>query len=252
MINFSHYVAFIICWIVVGIITGIFLLRIEAPYGRFSSVKWGAVISNRVGWFVMEATVMVAFLCWVPLLNYNWHTPATVMIGLFFIHYLHRSCIYPLMIRTKNKKMPVIIMFSAMLFNTVNGSLLGIWFANFAHYPDSWYQSPFFIAGVLLFIVGMLLNWQSDYILIHLRKKGETDYKIPHKGLFKLISSPNLFAEIIEWAGFALLTWSLPALAFFIWTCANLIPRAIANHRWYKKEFSDYPPQRKILLPYLW
>jgi len=204
MISFSHYVVFITCWITIGIGAGIFLLRKDAPYGRFSSRNWGPMISNRVGWFLMEATVMVAFLCWMPLLSYNWRTPATIMIGLFFIHYLHRSFVYPLMIRTKNKKMPIIIMLSAMLFNTVNGSLLGIWFAYFAHYSNSWYQSPFFIAGVLLFLAGMLLNWQSDYTLIRLRKNGESGYQIPRSGLFKLISSPNLLAEIIEWGGVGL------------------------------------------------
>lgn len=252
MINFHGYVVFISCWITVGIGAGLFLLRKEAPYGRFSSKNWGPMISNRLGWILMEAVVMVSFAVCLSLRHYNWKTPASIMIGLFFIHYIHRSFIYPLMIRTKSKKMPVIIMLSAMLFNTVNGSLMGIWFADFAYYPDSWYSSPLFITGVLLFISGMLINWNADYILINLRKKGESGYKIPRSGLFKLISSPNLFGEIIEWGGFALLTWSLPALAFFIWTCANLIPRAIANHRWYKKEFPDYPAERKILLPYLW
>jgi 3-oxo-5-alpha-steroid 4-dehydrogenase 1 len=252
MINFNGYVGFIICWIAIGIGAGLFLLKKEAPYGRFSSRNWGPVISNRLGWLLMEATVMIAFVLWIPFRHYNWRTPATIMMGLFFIHYLHRSCIYPLMIRTRNKKMPVIIMISAMLFNTVNGSLLGIWFADFAHYPDNWYYSPLFISGCLLFLIGMLVNWHVDYTLIHLRKKGESGYQIPNTGLFRLISSPNLLAEIIEWGGFALLTWSLPALAFFIWTCANLIPRAITNHRWYKKEFPDYPSERKQLLPYLW
>jgi len=252
MISFNDYIVFIICWIVIGIGAGLFLLRKEAPYGRFSSKNWGPMISNRLGWILMEAVVMTAFVICLSLRHYNWKTPATIMIGLFFIHYIHRSFIYPLMIRTKSKKMPVLIMLSAMLFNTVNGSLMGIWFADFAHYPDSWYYSPLFIAGVLLFLSGMLINWQADYTLINLRKKDESGYKIPGLGLFRLISSPNLFGEIIEWGGFALLTCSLPALAFFIWTCANLIPRAIANHRWYKREFPDYPPERKILLPYLW
>ena len=246
------YTIFVICWTAIGIGSGLYLLRREAPYGRFSNRNWGPVISNRLGWFIMEAVVMVAFVLRFPFSRFNWQTPAGVMIALFFIHYLHRSFVYPLMIRTKGKKMPLVIVASAVLFNAVNGSLLGTWFAKFAHYPDSWYLSPLFISGTIFFIVGMTLNWWSDYYLIHLRKKEDTGYKIPQSGLFKLISSPNLFAEIVEWGGFALLTWSLPALAFFIWTCANLIPRAIANHRWYKKQFPEYPPERKRLLPYIW
>jgi 3-oxo-5-alpha-steroid 4-dehydrogenase 1 len=236
----------------IGIGAGIYLLRKEAPYGRFSATNWGPMVSNRLGWFVMELTVMVVFLLWILFNNFNWRTPATVMIVLFFIHYGHRALIYPLMIRTKGKKMPAVIMVSAMLFNTVNGSLLGIWFSKFAHYAVDWYSDMRFIIGCVLFIIGMVINWRADYYLIGLRGKGETGYKIPQAGLFKLIASPNLFGEIMEWSGYALLTWSVPGLAFLIWTCANLIPRAAANHRWYKKTFPEYPANRKRLIPYLW
>jgi protein-S-isoprenylcysteine O-methyltransferase Ste14 len=252
MIDFSHYTWFILCWIAVGAITGLYLLRQEAPYGRFSATNWGPMVSNRTGWLLMELTVMVVFAVWIPFRRFNWHTPATVMMVLFFIHYVHRSLIYPFMIRTKGKKMPVIIMLSAMLFNTVNGSLMGIWFGRFARYAGDWFFSPAFIIGVILFIGGMLLNWRSDYYLISLRRPGETGYKIPQAGLFKWVASPNLLGEIIEWGGYAVLTWSLPGLAFFVWTCANLAPRAIANHRWYRKHLPDYPADRKRLIPYLW
>lgn len=246
------YVVFICCWIATGICAGIYLLRREAPYGRYSSNNWGPMISNKAGWLLMESTVLVTFLVWLPLRTFQWRSPAGVMVCLFFLHYIHRSFVYPFMIRTKGKKMPVVIMLSAMLFNTVNGSLLGIWFTAFAHYPDSWFFSPAFIAGLLLFAVGMYINWQSDYYLIQLRKKHETGYKLPQKGLFRYLSSPNLTGEIMEWGGYALLTWSLPALAFFIWTCANLVPRAIANHRWYQQQFPAYPANRKVLLPFTW
>ena len=237
---------------VVGLVAGVYLFRKAAPYGRFSSNTWGPMINNKLGWFLMEVTVMIAFICWIPFRSFNWQTPATVMIVLFFIHYLHRSLIYPLMIRTKGKKMPLVVMLSAVLFNIVNGSLLGSWFAYFAHYQDSWYYSWAFVTGVFLFLSGMLINLITDYYLIHLRQKGETGYKIPQKGLYCWVSSPNLLGEIIEWGGFALLTWSMPALAFFIWTCANLVPRALANHRWYKEKFPAYPSNRKRLFPFIW
>lgn len=246
------YIIFICCWAVTGIGAGLYLLRKEAPYGRYSNEQWGPMISNKLAWLLMEATVLVSFFTWIPVKTFNWQSPAGVMIFLFLLHYLHRSFVYPFMIRTKGKKMPVVIMLSAMLFNTVNGSLLGIWFAVFGHYPDSWYTTPAFIAGTILFLSGMLINWRADYLLIQLRKRNDTGYKIPQGRIFKYISSPNLAGEMLEWGGYALLTWSLPALAFFIWTCANLIPRALANHRWYRQQFPGYPANRKALLPFLW
>lgn len=53
---------------------------------------------------------------------------------------------------------------------------------------------------------------KADNILIHLRKPGETGYKIPQGWLFKYISCPNMFGELVEWAGYAILCWNLPAL----------------------------------------
>ena len=55
--------------------------------------------------------------------------------------------------------------------------------------------------------------------------------------------------EMIEWGGFALMTMSLPALSFFIWTVANLAPRAIAHNNWYKEQFGDEPEGRKAMIP---
>jgi hypothetical protein len=56
---------------------------------------------------------------------------------------------------------------------------------------------------------------------------------------------------MIEWLGWAIMTWSFAGLVFFFWTVANLLPRAISNHKWYKKEFPEYPSERKAIIPYL-
>jgi hypothetical protein len=57
---------------------------------------------------------------------------------------------------------------------------------------------------------------------------------------------------MIEWIGWAILTWSLPGFAFAVFTIANLAPRAIASHRWYLKTFSDYPKKRKAIIPFIY
>jgi len=85
-----------------------------------------------------------------------------------------------------------------------------------------------------------------------LRRPQESGYKIPYGGLFRWVSCPNYLGEIVIWTGWAVTTWSLPGLAFALWTATNLIPRARANHRWYRNYFPDYPASRKALLPGLW
>jgi protein-S-isoprenylcysteine O-methyltransferase Ste14 len=89
-------------------------------------------------------------------------------------------------------------------------------------------------------------------ILRSLRKPEENSgYKIPRGGFYSVVSCPNYFGEIMEWIGWAILTWSLAGLTFAFWTTANLLPRAISHHKWYKEQFEDYPEKRKALIPFL-
>lgn len=173
-----------------------------------------------------------------------------IMICLFSLHYFNRVFIFPFRLHTKGKKMPLIIMLSAIYFNLVNGFSFGYYFSRFATYTNEWLGDPRFISGIILFFSGLYINWKADDKLIHLRKPDETGYKIPYGWLFEKISCPNLFGELVEWLGFALLCWNLPALTFFIWTAANLIPRAISHHKWYKEKFSGYPVTRKAIIPF--
>lgn len=151
--------------------------------------------------------------------------------------------------------MPLVITLSAIGFNLVNAGLNGYYMAEVAsveQFGAIWLSSPSTLLGALLFVVGFWINWQSDNRLIHLRNPGETGYKIPHGFLFEYVSSPNLFGEIVEWAGFALMAWNLPALSFWIWTLANLVPRAKSHHEWYRHQFEAYPKTRKIVFPFFY
>ncbi len=249
--NYALYSQLLWIWIAVALVAFLYLLRENAPYGRHVRPGWGPTLDNRLGWFLMEFPVVVVFLS--ALL---WSGPdISLLPGLFsacfLCHYLNRSIIYPLRLRTLGKRMPLAIVLSAVGFNFINGFFLGYYFSHFAEYPDSWLLDSRFLAGLVLFWAGLAINWHSDNILIHLRKPGTTDYVIPEGGLFRWISCPNLFGEMLEWTGFALMTWCLPALAFAIWTAANLVPRAMAHHRWYRQTFSGYPGDRKAIIPWM-
>ena len=148
--------------------------------------------------------------------------------------------------------MPMVIVFSAIFFSFINGYIIGYYLGNFATYTTSWLNDPRFIIGISLFFIGVFINISSDNKLIKLKKPGETGYKIPFGGLFKYLSVPNLFGEIIEWTGYAIATWSLPTASFAIWTFANLLPRGMDHHKWYLQNFKDYPKERKAIIPKIW
>jgi len=240
-------------WMALAIIVFVTMFFVTAPFGRHTSEKWGVSINNKLGWMIMELpslAIMVYFLLWGSrsMTSFAW-----ILFALWIFHYLNRTFIYPLRIKPTPKKIPLLIVGSAIFFNVVNAGLNGYYLAELApmeSYSEKWLSSPYFIIGIILFITGMVINWKSDNILIHLRSKGETGYKIPKGFLFNYISSPNLFGEIIEWCGFALMAWNLPALTFMVWTFANLVPRAKNHHDWYHRNFPDYPKERKIVFPF--
>ena len=248
-ISSTAYQNILFGWIFLAIAVFFLLFKMTAPYGRHSTSKWGPTISNKWGWLLMELPVLLVLWYFIFSAIKNIDTASWLMILLFSFHYFNRVFIFPFRLRTAGKKMPLLIVLSAVFFNLVNGFSFGYYFTNFAAYPNDWFTDARFITGIILFFAGIYINWKADTVLIHLRKPGETGYKIPHGWLFEKISCPNLFGEILEWSGFALLCWNLPALTFFIWTAANLIPRAVSHHKWYKEKFSDYPAKRKAIIP---
>ena len=239
-------------WTALGFATFILLLFITAPYGRHSRKDWGPVIPNRVGWIMMEFPSLLVFVL-AFLLGPNGVQPVTwIFFGMYVFHYGNRSILYPLRTHTAGKMMPLVVALMAVCFNLVNGFLNGYWFSAFAReYTVAWLQGWRFIAGTVLFLAGMVINWHSDQILLTLRKGRDTGYSIPRGGFFRWVSCPNFLGEIIEWAGFALLTWSPAALVFALWTFFNLVPRAMDHHKWYRATFKEYPKERKAVIPYL-
>lgn len=119
-------------------------------------------------------------------------------------------------------------------------------------YPMSYMSEPQFVLGVALWMLGFGINIHSDYTLSHLRKPGETGYKIPFGGAFNYVSGANFFGEIVEWTGFAIASGAPVAWAFAIFTACNIGPRAIEHHRWYLRTFGEkYPKRRKALIPFV-
>jgi len=252
MISEDLYFILLYIWMGIAIITIPFLLKITVPYGRHTTNTWGPMINNRFGWFIMEAPVIVVFSWLFFIGDAEKSVLSYIFYGLFMLHYLNRTFIFPLQLKGKKKKMPLLVVVFAIFFNLFNGFFNGYWFGYLSPvYDMSWLLDWRFILGGMLFFTGMAINIRADQRLIALRKGGKTGYYIPYGGLFKYISSPNLFGEIIEWLGWAMMSWCLPAFSFALWTLANLLPRAIDHHRWYKKRFENYPKDRKAVIPFL-
>jgi protein-S-isoprenylcysteine O-methyltransferase Ste14 len=228
------------------------LFFVVAPYGRHTRRGWGPTIGDKAGWIVMEAPSPLLLAAY-----YYWGRPGTgtalVFLVMWETHYLYRAFLYPLRMRDSQRRMPLSVVAMGCSFNVLNAYLNGRYlFALSDGYPLTWLASPRFVLGLGLFVLGMLINRHADRTLLNLRRERGASYRIPTGGLYRWISCPNYFGEIVEWLGWAIATWSLSGLAFAAWTAANLAPRARANHRWYVETMPDYPDERKALVPGVW
>lgn len=185
--------------------------------------------------------------------------------------------IFPFLLN-QSKPAPLLVVSLAFLFCTLNGLLQGTYLflapESIAHLDakdGEWLSSWRVRVGIALFFFGFAANQHADYVLRHLRDPRPNDdkarkdgseserggaavsrrYHIPYGGLFRFTSAANYTGEILEWAGFALAAWSVPATAFLLFTMLNLVPRACSYHRWYKATFPNYPTNRRAVIPFL-
>lgn len=241
---------------IIAVLVFIALHFVTAGYGVFYNKKWGPAMPNKLGWILMESPVFIVMILLCIISERSTNIVCLVFLILFEIHYFQRSFIFPFLIRGKSV-MPLSVILMGVVFNVLNAVMQGGWIFYVAPenmYELSWLATPQFIIGTLVFFTGMIININSDYIIRHLRKPGDTKHYLPKKGLFKYVTSANYFGEFVEWVGFAILTWSLSGAVFALWTFANLAPRAAKIYNNYKKEFGDELDTKKVkrIIPFIY
>ncbi|XP_042239814.1 3-oxo-5-alpha-steroid 4-dehydrogenase 1-like isoform X2 [Homarus americanus] len=209
------------------------LLIRNAPYGRYYNYSYGFGVPVKLAWFIQECP---SFFVPVIMVAYGKQTAYRGMVnqlclGMFIMHYFHRSFIYPFLMKS-NKPTPFLPFLFAFLTCLYNGILHGLYFVNYYHYSDEeWVYRPSFYVGFMLFLYGMKINMGADAALRNLRGWGEVGYKIPSGGLFEKVSCPNYFGEIVEMWGYALASLSPPAAAHAFFTTLFLSRRALDHHQ---------------------
>ena len=250
-------------WVHIGLVITGFLIAVTnfavqlcrpAPYGKHAEgngrcpvyVRFINFFSNFVpGFVIFTTTYFLSGQNYLGIVN-------LVLYSLFTIHYLCRGIVSPLAFRYSHSKVTVWIPITTTILNLVYHFTIAD-FSGSAFYCSGYYYDPRFIVGVLLFVIGFLINWTADIQLIRLRKsRRDKDYLLPEGPLFSLISCPNYFGEGLEWMGWAIASWSLPGLVWWLYVESTLIPRARHNHKWYRQQFINYPHRRKAIIPFIY
>lgn len=251
--DLTHFPYWIGAWSLLAAATCGALYFRTAPYGRHARGGWGPTLHRTAGWVIMESPAVGLMLYFYFSSPRRGQPAALVFLSLWLFHYLYRDLLYPFLLHGGERRMPLSVVAMAFVFNLVNGSFQGLDLFFFGpDRPIQWLTGLPFLGGLFLFLGGFSLHVVSDAQLRRLRRPGEEGYNIPRGGAFRWVSCPNYLGELVQWLGWALLTASLAGGSFFLWSAANLVPRAWAHHRWYQRQFPDYPPQRRALVPFFY
>jgi len=134
----------------------------------------------------------------------------------------------------------------------------GAWIAWSVSAPNARVLPVFLQAlGLLLFALAETANAHAHRVLRDLRAPGGRQRQIPRGFVFRRLSCPHYFFEILSWVGFNLVTGTWAGFAFMLVGAGILGAWAHTRHRAYRKEFDGqdgrelYPAERRALLPFL-
>lgn len=186
--------------------------------------------------------------------NQTFTTTAKIALTCWSIHYLKRVLETLFVHRFSHGTMPIRNLFKNC------GYYWGFCLYVAYHVNHPLFTPPpiiFQAIGLGLFALCESGNLATHVLLRNLRPAGSTVRKIPKPDscplniLFNYVSCPNYTYEVGSWIGFTLLTSCLPAALFTFAGFYQMAVWALGKHKNYKKEFPDYPKQRKAIIPFI-
>ncbi|KAJ3859146.1 hypothetical protein EV359DRAFT_86750 [Lentinula novae-zelandiae] len=238
---------------IVSIIVAPALFIINAPFGRFAlNGKSVLLLDGRKSWIAMEIVSPLMFILSFLESPLSRGEPVSlepslaqyILAAAYLIHYSNRAIISPL--RTPSRSQShIIVPIAGVLFNVLNGSLIGSYLSSPAAFANFSHVRPTFYVGLSLWAIGFAGNIIHDEILLNIRRKAKTKpdgkatrtsnefaetkktsehYAIPYGLLYKYVSFPNYFCEWVEWFGFAFAASPFPINASVLGFSVKVLP----------------------------
>jgi len=216
----------------------------------------GPQISYKLVFVIEYFGPLISFPVIFLLRNIIWGTSDTltdlqkIAFFLFVLHFIKRELETMFLHKFSKATMPL----SNLFKNSGYYSFFGWYIAYYVLHPK--YLSPpieraYYCAPI--FIILMISNFYTHYILANLRSDGSTGRKIPKGFLFEYVSCPNYFLEITQWFVYAWMIQSISGVVFALVGAGQMMIWALGKHNQYKKDFNGENgnqkyPKRKVLI----
>lgn len=253
VLRFWIHIGLVSLGLLIAIISLILRIWKPLPYGKHSDANGSCNLPARPAY--MAANLIPGFVVFTITYFTGLHFGSPINIAIyvvFVLHYITRGLVTPLLARYSETKVSIWVPLQMLLLNTffhyINAEFVGS-----VEYCTGYEYDPRFILGALLFVIGFIINRVSDTQVVFLRKsRNDPSYFVPKGFLYHLVSCPSYFGEGLQWFGWAVMTWSLAGLVWWLYTESVFFPRAWHNHTWYRNQFLNYPSRRRALIPFIY
>ena len=97
-----------------------------SPWGKTTSLKTahflGPLFPARPAWFFFESpNLVMSYLCFTNRRYRQLDRVNLLLLSLFVLHYVQRSVVYPLLMNSRRKKLPLAAVLSAFVYCCING-----------------------------------------------------------------------------------------------------------------------------------
>jgi protein-S-isoprenylcysteine O-methyltransferase Ste14 len=116
--------------------------------------------------------------------------------------------------------------------------------------------APFY-SGLVLYVIGSILNTVSEYQRYRWKKNPRNKGKLYTGGLFRYSRHINYFGDVVLFTGFAMLTGSVypfivPAAMIVLYVVVNIPLLESYLHERYSNEFDQYAKSTKKFIPFIY
>lgn len=166
-------------------------------------------------------------------------------------HYLKREYETIFVHRFGNETMP----FKRVFINSIHywgtfGALVGYFFLH-PLYTEPNFPLPVKYGLIGAFALFQFLNFKCHTILRDLWKPGTNERGIPKGWGFGLVSCANYFYETLVWLSFSVFSGTFTSYLFLLFSFYQMTVWALQKHARYRKDFKDYPKNRKAIVPFV-
>jgi len=215
----------------------VFLLEYAGPLALYVATYFRPAILYGTDKHIMHPVIHLAAICWI------FHYSKRIMETLFVHRFSHAT-------------MPLRNLFKNCSYYWLFGLYIG-YYVNHPLYTPPAFGNAQIYPALACFILSELGNLSIHLALRNLRPAGSNERKIPvatgnpFTWLFNFVSCPNYTYEVLSWISFSVMTQCLPAGLFTIAGFYQMTVWALGKHKNYKKEFPNYPKNRKSIIPFI-